>query len=555
VNARSLRFAALFSLVLAACETHGPTPPSPPPLLTSRFVSDELGGCLYASPVLGKHGGADVVVVESSAGEVAALDPATGHEVFSVSIPVAAGQGANVAATPALVGNELLVTWQDQQTDSQTRVSHHVAMIDLDAGAFDPAFADTTLAGSRSGIDFLPAFQFSRSAIAVARPADKALGYAYVSFANLRDIEPWHGWVFELDLDAWRSGATAITGMLLTTASTSCGNAGDSGTYDTKCGGGVWAPAGPKVVPTASGYDLIVPTGNGFLDPTAGAYANTLMRTGRGLAFDPGCDMQACAGWSASSPPAGCEESCKNLFIPRRRASDPVPGGACDGKSFFDCYAEMDWDLGADSPAHVSIPGGPDVLVMPAKDGGVYLVDATNLGTMYDRRQIAAVCGSDGATCLHGWTGMMVTEPAVTAIGGTPVVLVPTFEFDALHPAGLVALAIVMTNGQPAFQPLWTAPDASSSEAVKHFRESEGRVALGTSGGVPLAFLVDVDRTTNHGTLYVVRIADGAIVQRQTLAGPGMRFSQPLIADGAVYVTSCKSDSGPGHVEAFTLAP
>jgi hypothetical protein len=551
---RCLR-ALAWALLLAACETQPPVSTGP---LAPLFVSKEFVGCLYASPVLAKHTGADVVVVESSAGEIGALDPLTGTEVFSVSIPVTAMQGANIAATPALVGNELLVAWQNQQGAAQTRMSHHVAMIDLDTGALDPAFADTTLTATQSGIDFLPAYQFSRSAIAIAQPVDKELGYAYVSFANLRDIQPWHGWVFELDLDAWKAGQAAISGTLLTTASSNCGNPGDSGSYETQCGGGVWAPAGPKVLTTETGYDLIVPVGNGFLDPTAGSYANTLMRTGRGLTFDPGCDATACAGWSLTNTPASCESSCKNLFIPRLRASDPVPNpsnGACTNKSFFQCYAALDWDLGADSPARVSVPNGPEVIVMPAKDGGVYLVDATNLGTLYDRRQIAAVCGSDGATCQHGWTGMMVTEPAVSAIDGTPVVLIPTFEFDSVHPAGLVALAIVMESGQPAFQPLWTAPNASTGEAVRRFREHEGRVALGQSGGIDLAFLVEVDRTSNRGVLYVVRISDGAIVQRQTLEGPGMRFSQPLIADGAVYVTSCKSDSGTGHIEAFTLSP
>ena len=48
---------------------------------------------------------------------------------------------------------------------------------------------------------------------------------------------------------------------------------------------------------------------------------------------------------------------------------------------------------------------------------------------------------------------MIVTQPALTEAGGTPVVVVPTFNFDQTHPAGLVALKIVLKEGTPRFEP------------------------------------------------------------------------------------------------------
>ena len=59
------------------------------------------------------------------------------------------------------------------------------------------------------------------------------------------------------------------------------------------CGGGIWAHLGPEVVydpALPDGFELLVPTGNGMLDPMHQQFANGVLRVGRGLAFDAGCD-------------------------------------------------------------------------------------------------------------------------------------------------------------------------------------------------------------------------------------------------------------------------
>src|SRR5205085_1433948 len=104
---------------------------------------------------------------------------------------------------------------------------------------------------------------------------------------------------------------------------TECGAEGGDGSSDTKCGAGLWAPSGPLVVDDAH---LVVPTGNGQLDLARRDYANTLMRIGPGLAFDPGCDTTACASFSADTLAPACVETCRDLFVPRllRNESRPV---------------------------------------------------------------------------------------------------------------------------------------------------------------------------------------------------------------------------------------
>ena len=111
------------------------------------------------------------------------------------------------------------------------------------------------------------------------------LGLVYVSFGNVRDLQPWHGWLFEIDLDAWQAQAqneiddagdgvnptdpvNPITGTLVTTAAEGdCGAEDSDGPREMACGGGIWAARGPEVIAdpaSPDGYALLVATGNGL---------------------------------------------------------------------------------------------------------------------------------------------------------------------------------------------------------------------------------------------------------------------------------------------------
>jgi hypothetical protein len=153
---------------------------------------------------------------------------------------------------------------------------------------------------------------------------------------------------------------------------------------------------------------------------------------------------------------------------------------------------------------------GRSVLVQPGKDGGVYLIDADHLGTQYDRMQIADICGTPGDPCKTPWSGMIVTQPALSYIDNEPVVVISTFMPDNTHPAGLVAMKIVIENGLPKFKRFWRFPDPASIEAKQSFRSHPSLPALSTicKNGDAIVWIVDIGL---HGTIYGVRVKDGKL--------------------------------------------
>lgn len=514
--------------------------------------------CIYGSPLLARSRGQQWVIVVPQHGNVTAISPIDGHIAFEVALPSPDDRKPSTIATPVIVGSRLFVAYQIEEADGR-RERHRVVAIDLEAQVLDPDFEMVELAATKptwddtGEVDFLADHALSRSTLAFGQTQDSPEGFIYVSFGNARDIQPWHGWVFELDVEKWRSGgaSAAQSAVLLTSPEDHCPVEGQSGSSSMICGGGVWAPSGLLVLPneTGSDFDLIVPTGNGLLDLDEQSYANSILRTGPGLEFDPGCDTAACTGFDPTAPADECLGSCRNIFMPRLMAGDPPlapTSGVCDGKTFLECYARLDYDLGANTPSLVTL-GDQRLFVLPAKDGAVYLFDADHLGTLYDREVIVEQCGAPGDTCAAGWAGMMVTKPLLTEVNGETRALIPTFMFDKTHPAGLVSLAVVATAEGPRLEPRWTAPRFDSEEAVTHFRRHPSRAAL-VGGGDYVAW-VDVVRG-KPGTLYVVRVADGEIVLRISLSGHGRRYIEPLVHDQVLWTTSCTDNEGPGILEA-----
>ncbi|HVT08832.1 MAG TPA: hypothetical protein VHO67_15345, partial [Polyangia bacterium] len=283
------------------------------PTLAPAFVTAARGACELSAPIAITSRNEAEVLVATADGTIAAVDPVTGAEVWHVSLPAPDGMSAHLAAPPVVVDtNRLVVAWQDVLSD-WTRTNHHLAVVDLEARALDPQFPTVTLAASKPAaggtgtVNFVPAHAYSRSALAYARLPGHAVGLVYASYGNVRDLQPFHGWLFEVDLDAWRSqgAAAAVTASLVTTADANCGPENGDGAREMLCGGGVWSHRGPQVVanPQApDGFELLVPTGNGLLDPTRGDFANAVLRTGHGLSFDPGCDPLMCGGFDVLAP-------------------------------------------------------------------------------------------------------------------------------------------------------------------------------------------------------------------------------------------------------------
>lgn len=519
---------------------------------------------ILASPLLDMSQGRPLLIVAASNGVIAVQNADTGAQEWRIAVPVPDGHQVELVSTPALIGDKLVVLYQCLEQGRRT--SHRVAVIDLTRRQVHEDFPVLTLSAELPAADgaatvkFNPPTAYSHAAVKHSVKSGTELGYVYASFGNAGDTQPFHGWIFEIDMDAWRQKGmeSAVRSVLVTTPEAECPiTTIYGGTTEMICGGGVWTPAGPQIFQTGDDFELFAPTGNGQVDLARRDYANTVMRLKPGLQFDPGCDARLCANFKPGNPSEDCIASCKNLFIPRLPAgSAPLRphGGECDDKTFWECLARMDYDLGASAPVKAELQNGLSVLVQPGKDGGVYLIDAGHLGTQYDRLQIVDLCGTADDGCAAVWRGMIVTQPVLAYIDRTPVVVIATFVSDKTHPAGLVALKIVLDNGRPRFRWLWQFPDPKTPEAVRAFRTHPSLPVIASPGkkGEPYVWVVDIDR---HGVIYGVRLKDGALAAKVLMQGTGRPLSAPVVHDDKLYLASDQPGTNKFMLEAYRIEP
>ncbi len=516
---------------------------------------------IIASPLLDKSQGRPRLIVTTSNGIIAVQNIDTGALEWQIEAPSPDGQQAQIISTPALIGDKLVVLYQC--LEQGRRVSHRLAVIDLTRKQLHENFPVLTLSAEVPAADgiatvkFDPVMAFSHSAVKHGLKTGTELGYIYASFGNSGDSQPFHGWIFEIDMDAWQQKGVkpAVSHVLITTPEAECPVTSVYGTTEMICGGGIWTPAGPQIYQTGDDFELFVPTGNGQIDLARRDYANTVMRLKPGLQFDPGCDARLCASFDPVNPSKECMASCKNLFIPRLPDNSPPlrpHGGECDDKTFWECLARMDYDLGANAPIKVDLQNGSSVLVQPGKDGGVYLIDADHLGTQYQRLQIVELCGTADDECALSWRGMMVTQPVMAYIDQVPVVVIATFVSDKTHPAGLIALKIVVENGRPQFKRLWQFPDPKSPDAVNAFRTHPSLPVIATLGkkSEPYVWVVDIAK---YGIIYGVRLKDGALAAKAVMKGSGRPLSAPVIYDNKLYSASTDPDTRKSMIEAYRI--
>lgn len=523
--------------------------------LSAPELAVQVPGCHLASPIAGGPG------ILAAAGDQVRGFTAAGALSWSTRLPAPPDERALVVATPHLAGQALLVAYHTLPASArfavtEPRRSQRVVALDAATGALLPEYEPVVLAASFTAPDGTVPF---RADHALARSALAGHGSKLlVTFGNARDLQPWHGFAFELDLAAWRSSGAlaAVSGSLLITPEADCGALDSSGSRARRCGGGLWSPAGPLLAGDpageASDYVAVLSPGNGRLDLPRRAYANTLLRVRAGLDFEPGCGP-ACAEFDPDQPSAACTESCRDLFVPRDSVGEPFPApesGVCAGLTLFQCWERLDYG-GGSTPARVRFQER-ELLVYPNKDGAAYLIDWEHFGTLYDRKQLVAVCGTASDACRQDWAGMIVTEPLV--IDGTePVVVVPTFMPDRTHEAGVMGLRLASGTAGPVLERAWQYPPAGSAEARSSFREHPSRAAVMLRDGQASAILVEVRRGGRQGRLLVLDARSGALLAEAALAGPGYRFTKPLVLGEQVVVPSCDSDAGPSHLELFRL--
>lgn len=537
------------------------------------FPSDEypkavFPNCIHSGALKWVEEGETRILALDGVGLLQALDPQNGQVNWSLRLPAPAGEKPLAFSRPVqLDEGRLVVAYMTTPEEHRgphdanaPRLSHRVVVVDLGARAiderFEPVVLEAEVEGNGGVVEFRPDRFLSRPDLAHARERGQELGNVYVTGGNTRDIQPWHGWAFEVNLDRWlaEGAGRAVTGVLVTTPEPdeNCGPEGSSGSRKRTCGGGLWAPSGPLVVEEDGTYHLILAPGNGQLDLARQDYANTLMKVGPGLVFDPRCDTEACADFDPDAPSDACMESCENLWIPRilETQTKPSPAdGRCDGLTLFECWQTLDY-IGGSTPVQVNYEGQP-LLVYPTKDGHAYLVDGEYLGTMYDRHELVALCGTSEDPCKLDWAGMAVTQPLVGVVDGRDVIMIPTFMPDETHPAGVVALGITGDAANPKFERIWEFPSFDTAEAVSRFRHHPSRMSLSEDGR--WAWIVEQGRNGDKGRIIALDVRTGKKVFDRKMEGTGHRYTVPLVDGDRVYVPSCESDNGTSFIEGYRV--
>lgn len=531
-----------------------------PVKLIRQIPSISNTSSIRASPLIDLTSPKPQIIVTFSDGSIVFYDPETGKKNGLVNIPGTPDLQVSVVSTPALAGQNLVVLYS--MVGKSGRESHRVAVVDVAERKLNSDFhilelsAEKPQGDGKAMVKFISQQAYSRAEVKHANKPGSNFGFSYVAFGNAGDVQPFHGWLFEIDMDAWkiRGSKHAIKNVLVTTPESQCNVSVKEGTREMICAGGIWAPAGPQIEYNGDAYELLVPTGNGQLDLTRHDYANTLMRVKPGLKFDPDCDAALCENFKPGNPALACIQSCKNLFIPRLKIGDnplkPVTG-ECDKRSFWECVAWMDYDLGANAPLKIELSNQQAVIIQASKEGAVYLLDANHLGTMFDRIQLIETCGTKKDPCKLSWRGMMVTHPVVSIVDETPVVIIPTFVSDKSHAAGVIALKVISQDGKPRFEPFWQYPDPDSSEATKIFR-SVPTLPLITSlhkhGDV--VWVVEAGKT---GTLYGIRIKDGTLIAKSSMLGTGVPLTRPVAFGNKIYFSSRSLDRKKSWLESYVI--
>tara|TARA_B100000579_G_scaffold377642_1_gene343851 strand:+ start:43 stop:501 length:459 start_codon:yes stop_codon:yes gene_type:complete len=152
---------------------------------------------------------------------------------------------------------------------------------------------------------------------------------------------------------------------------------------------------------------------------------------------------------------------------------------------------------------------------------------------------------------------MIVTQPALREVAGTPTLVIPTFMPDESHPAGVVGVEVIVEDETPQLRIAWTYPDFESDAARKRFRIHPSRPTIAEMGTdeTPIAWVVETASVGGKGRLIGVDLRSGEALADLSLEGPGMRFTKPLVHKDRVYINHCAGDVGPSFIEAFEIAP
>jgi hypothetical protein len=225
--------------------------------------------------------------------------------------------------------------------------------------------------------------------------------------------------------------------------------------------------------------------------------------------------------------------------------------GSCDDKSYLQCLNANDWDFGGNAPVRIELAGGHAVYVAAGKAGDVFLLDADFLGIVYDRKQAATPCGTAEVPCPDTTEGLIMTQPKVGWVDGSPVVVIPTYNLGRTNPAGMVAYKITTATGLPRLEELWRVPDASTTEAKQWFRTAPTRVVFQNFDGEPVAWIGD---SSTQGRLLGILLRDGRILANVRTAGVPMSNAELVIFRNMLYLPALiPGASNRSWIEAYRI--
>lgn len=456
-----------------------------------QLWSASVEGQVYAQPLLADG----EVLVATESNKVYALDPSTGAQKWSTTLPGTPWKAADigcgdltptigVTATPVVdpSTNTAYLTHKAYASGSSGAARYYMDAIDLATGAERSGFP-VQLSGeaqNHPGVTFAATTQLQRPGLLLMG------GVVYAAFGSDCDISPWQGWVFGVST----AGQTKARWV-----SVPSGN-----------GGGIWQ-SGAGITSDGPGT-LLVSTGN----------------TGSPSTPTPG-----------KTPPATLGESIVRLAV----QSDGTLK-ASDFFSPFDAQQLDTWDADFGSGGVTGLneqffgtPAVPRLAVAVGKDGYVYLLNRDELGGFQQGSG-----GADKVVQRIGPYGGVWARPGVWP-GDGGWVYIPTASAGNTAGGSSGYLRVyqygVSGTGQPTLSLQATSTDAFGFGTGAPVVTSEG-----STSGSALVWLEWMPNGSGAGAQLraydPVPVEGKPVLRYSAPIGTAAKFATPGVGAGRLYV-------------------
>lgn len=335
-------------------------------------------------------------------------------------------------------------------------------------------------------------------------------GVVYVSYGSFDNSPPYHGWVFGYN-----------TASLLARPSAFCttpNNVTSNGFFPQPTGGGIDMSG---VGPASDGSSLYFTTGLG----------------------------------AANNRPVGATEFVQSVLKLPLSLGGPNPSNFGFRPSNYVNLSTAGLDLGTGGLALIDnvIAGHPNAMITASQEGKIYLLDRNTPGGMQNQDAGAIITLPNVANPAPALLGPSYGAPTVYTdrTGPTPVTTV------FFHAAGDVARGFTLASAAPYLQLHLVGTDAAGRALQYDFPGAQSSVSSAPSGAngllweiqpVPVSSPDPTQGNVNQERYALLRAYDTATlteVYNSNMKGGGpdsigdyVKFTQPLVANGKVYVTA-----------------